>query len=468
MQIAQVLAGYTLGRRRPAAPRDGQEEARGDGQAARGFRRRRDGARRARRRRRRIIFDLMEKFAGYGFNKSHSAAYAMLSYQTAWLKAHYPAAFMAAVLSCRHGQDRQGRGAHRRMPRAWGIAVLPPDVNASATASRSSGARQHPLRARRHQGRRRRGGRGDRRGAQRRRAVPTFTTCAAASTCARQQALPRGADQVRRLDRLGANRATLMAELTGPGIRGEQNTRAAEPRPGGSVRPGPRPRSRRRACDDWPERRSASPASARRSACSCPATRSRLRARPAVSAPGRIADWRSEARHASPGRGAKASGARASRRPLRDWCSTSAGAPNRVSLMLDDRQRPPRGDAVRRDLSAAPRHHRQGCDPAGRGLAALRRFHRGLAPAAKRSWTSTRRASASRGACWLRWPEAGSTGALGLQRFEADVEAVCCGGRCARRALVGRPAATTSGRLETCRHTGVVTFGRPASLLDTH
>ena len=45
------------------------------------------------------IFDLMEKFAGYGFNKSHSAAYALLSYQTAYLKAHYPAAFMAAVLS---------------------------------------------------------------------------------------------------------------------------------------------------------------------------------------------------------------------------------------------------------------------------------------------------------------------------------------------------------------------------------
>jgi DNA polymerase III alpha subunit len=45
------------------------------------------------------IFDLMEKFAGYGFNKSHSAAYALVSYQTMWLKAHYPAAFMAAVCS---------------------------------------------------------------------------------------------------------------------------------------------------------------------------------------------------------------------------------------------------------------------------------------------------------------------------------------------------------------------------------
>src|SRR5665811_2288929 len=45
------------------------------------------------------IFDQMETFAGYGFNKSHSAAYALIAYQTAWLKAHYPAAFMAAVLS---------------------------------------------------------------------------------------------------------------------------------------------------------------------------------------------------------------------------------------------------------------------------------------------------------------------------------------------------------------------------------
>ena len=45
------------------------------------------------------IFDLMELFAEYGFNKSHSAAYALVSYQTIWLKAHYPAAFMAAVLS---------------------------------------------------------------------------------------------------------------------------------------------------------------------------------------------------------------------------------------------------------------------------------------------------------------------------------------------------------------------------------
>jgi len=76
------------------------------------------------------IFDLMEKFAGYGFNKSHSAAYAVLSYHTAWLKAHYPAAFMAAVLSS--DMDKTDKVVTlidecNRM----GLAVEPPDVNAS-------------------------------------------------------------------------------------------------------------------------------------------------------------------------------------------------------------------------------------------------------------------------------------------------------------------------------------------------
>ncbi len=98
MQIAQVLAGYTLGGadllRRAMGKKKPEEMAKQrsvfiEGATARGV----DAAQSA------LIFDLMEKFAGYGFNKSHSAAYALLSYQTAWLKAHYPAAFMAAVLS---------------------------------------------------------------------------------------------------------------------------------------------------------------------------------------------------------------------------------------------------------------------------------------------------------------------------------------------------------------------------------
>jgi len=76
------------------------------------------------------LFDLMEKFAGYGFNKSHSAAYALIAYQTAWLKAYHPTEFLAATISsdmddtdkvqvfCRDAQDN-------------GVQVLPPDVNAS-------------------------------------------------------------------------------------------------------------------------------------------------------------------------------------------------------------------------------------------------------------------------------------------------------------------------------------------------
>ncbi len=98
MQIAQVLAGYTLGAadmlRRAMGKKKPEEMAQQrkyftDGSVARGVNERTAT----------YIFDLMEKFAGYGFNKSHSAAYALVSYQTAWLKAHYPAEFMAAVLS---------------------------------------------------------------------------------------------------------------------------------------------------------------------------------------------------------------------------------------------------------------------------------------------------------------------------------------------------------------------------------
>lgn len=98
MQIAQVLANYTLGGadllRRAMGKKKPEEMAQQrtiftEGATARGVDE--DVATH--------IFDLMEKFAGYGFNKSHSAAYALVAYQTAWLKAHFPAAFMAAVMS---------------------------------------------------------------------------------------------------------------------------------------------------------------------------------------------------------------------------------------------------------------------------------------------------------------------------------------------------------------------------------
>ncbi|MGI9319495.1 MAG: OB-fold nucleic acid binding domain-containing protein, partial [bacterium] len=75
------------------------------------------------------IFDLMEKFAGYGFNKSHSAAYALVSYQTAWLKTHYPAAFMAATMSA--DIDNTDKVVMLRADAMdMGLEVLPPDINA--------------------------------------------------------------------------------------------------------------------------------------------------------------------------------------------------------------------------------------------------------------------------------------------------------------------------------------------------
>ena len=129
MQIAQVLAGYTLGGadllRRAMGKKKPEEMAKQrsifvEGSVSRGVSRNQAAH----------IFDLMEKFAGYGFNKSHSAAYALLSYQTAYLKAHYPAAFMAAVLSA--DMDHTDKVVTLiRDCREIGLEVTPPDVNAS-------------------------------------------------------------------------------------------------------------------------------------------------------------------------------------------------------------------------------------------------------------------------------------------------------------------------------------------------
>src|SRR5207248_578223 len=76
------------------------------------------------------IFDLMEQFAGYGFNKSHSAAYALLAYHTAYLKTHYPVEFMAAMLTAETGStDKVVKYINEC--REMGIAVEPPDINHS-------------------------------------------------------------------------------------------------------------------------------------------------------------------------------------------------------------------------------------------------------------------------------------------------------------------------------------------------
>ncbi len=127
MQIAQVLSGYTLGGadmlRRAMGKKKPEEMAKQrsvfkDGAESMGV----DGELAMK------IFDLVEKFAGYGFNKSHSAAYALVSYQTLWLKAHYPAEFMAAVMTADMDNTEKVVGL---VDECWrmGLKLLPPDIN---------------------------------------------------------------------------------------------------------------------------------------------------------------------------------------------------------------------------------------------------------------------------------------------------------------------------------------------------
>ena len=129
MQIAQVLAGYTLGGadllRRAMGKKNPEKMAEQREIFVSGATERGVAEKTATR-----IFDLMEKFAGYGFNKSHSAAYAVLSYQTAYLKAHYPAAFMAAVMSADlHNTDRLV--TLKDDCRQLKLKLLAPDINTS-------------------------------------------------------------------------------------------------------------------------------------------------------------------------------------------------------------------------------------------------------------------------------------------------------------------------------------------------
>ena len=129
MQMAQIVGGYTFGGadllRRAMGKKKVEEMAKHRaifraGAADNGVSEAKADA----------VFDLMEKFAGYGFNKSHAAAYALVSYQTAWLKAHHPAQFMAAVLSS--DMDSTDKVVNfLAEARALGLTVLPPDINAS-------------------------------------------------------------------------------------------------------------------------------------------------------------------------------------------------------------------------------------------------------------------------------------------------------------------------------------------------
>ena len=100
------------------------------------------------------IFDLMEHFAGYGFNKSHSTAYAFLAYQTAYLKANYPWHFMAALLTI-EAQNTDKLALYLGECRERGVPVLPPDINDSELHVHGRAGRGRPLRPDRDQERRR-------------------------------------------------------------------------------------------------------------------------------------------------------------------------------------------------------------------------------------------------------------------------------------------------------------------------
>ncbi len=227
MKIAQVLAGYTLGGadllRRAMGKKSPEEMAKQRSVFVDGARARQVDERQAAH-----IFDLMEKFAGYGFNKSHSAAYALLSYQTAYLKAHYPAAFMAAVLSA--DMDRTDKIVTLIDECAHvGLEVQPPDINASSFAFAMADERtiRYGLGAIKGVGRsaveaitEERVARGPYL------SLPDLCRRADLSRVNRRvfEALIRSGS----LDGLGANRATLMEGLDQALRSGEQNARSDE------------------------------------------------------------------------------------------------------------------------------------------------------------------------------------------------------------------------------------------------
>ena len=225
MQIAQILAGYTLGGadllRRAMGKKKPEEMAKQreifvSGSVARGVREAQAT----------MIFDLMEKFAGYGFNKSHSAAYALLSYQTAWLKAHHPAAFMAAVLSS--DMDKTDKVVTLIDECAsMGLIVEPPDVNESVHAFRVAGPKSI------------RYGMGAIKGVGASAVEALIEERTANGPYENLPELCRRVDLQRvnrrvfealirsgSLDRIGANRATLTSQLDRAVHLGEQNSRA--------------------------------------------------------------------------------------------------------------------------------------------------------------------------------------------------------------------------------------------------
>ena len=129
MQIANKLASFSLGEadllRRAMGKKKKEEMANQRAKFMAGCVRNKINEKKAER-----IFDLMEEFAGYGFNKSHSCAYALLAYQTAYLKTHFPVEFMAALLTSETG-NAEKQVKYINEARGMNIPILPPNVNES-------------------------------------------------------------------------------------------------------------------------------------------------------------------------------------------------------------------------------------------------------------------------------------------------------------------------------------------------
>jgi DNA polymerase III subunit alpha len=227
MQIAQLLAGYTLGGadllRRAMGKKNAEEMAQQRSVFVRGA-----TERGVREQLAVHIFDLMEKFAGYGFNKSHSAAYALLSYQTAYLKAHYPAPFMAAVLSADMDHTDKVVTLIKECT-DMGLAVHPPHVNSSRYEFVASDARsvRYGLGAVRGVGE----GGVEALIAERAARGPFVSLEELCRRLDLQKVNRRALEALLRsgsLDGLGENRATLMQRLSAAMQLGDQNTRAHE------------------------------------------------------------------------------------------------------------------------------------------------------------------------------------------------------------------------------------------------
>ncbi|WP_147651568.1 DNA polymerase III subunit alpha [Vulcaniibacterium gelatinicum] len=255
MQIAQVLAGYSLGGadllRRAMGKKKPEEMAKERAKFEAGCAERGIEARTAS-----AIFDLMEKFAEYGFNKSHSAAYALVAYQTAWLKVHYPAEFMAAVLSSDMDNTDKVVGFLDEA-RALGLTVLPPDVNASgymfeaidertiryglgAVKGVGRGACEAIVEARRHGGA----------------FADLLDFCRRVDSTRLNKRALEALVQAGALDALGRNRPSLLLQLPEVLRITEQQAREREAGQvslfGGTDTPAPTLRIELPECEDWP------------------------------------------------------------------------------------------------------------------------------------------------------------------------------------------------------------------------